>query len=103
MEIQSAFNAGIQGFNNAQQDANEAALAIASETAYNTEVANTESKAQGQAVTNTGEVQAKNLGEAVNLNQEIVNLKVAEHQAKASSEVIKSADETLGTLLDVRV
>ena len=35
------------------------------------------------------------------LNQAIVNLKVAEFQAKASTEVIRSADDSLGTLLDV--
>ena len=39
--------------------------------------------------------------EVPELNQSIVNLKVAEYQAKASSEVIKSADDALGTLLDV--
>jgi hypothetical protein len=35
------------------------------------------------------------------LNQSIVNLKVAEFQAKASTEVIRSADEGLGTLIDI--
>ena len=37
------------------------------------------------------------------LNESIVDLKVAEYQAKSSAEVIKTADENLGTLLDVRV
>lgn len=103
MEIQSAFNAGVQGFNNAQQDANDAALAIASETAYTAEISNTESSTQGQAVNDASAVQNKSVSDLPNLNQEVVNLKVAEYQAKASSEVIKTADETLGTLLDVRV
>ena len=39
--------------------------------------------------------------ELPDLNQAIVNLKVADFQAKASTEVIKSADDSLGTLLDV--
>ena len=42
-----------------------------------------------------------NTSELPDLNQAIVNLKVAEFQAKASTEVIKSADDSLGTLLDV--
>ncbi|WP_448247602.1 hypothetical protein [Thalassotalea agariperforans] len=98
MEIQSAFNTGIQGFNNAQQDANEAALAIASETTYNAE-----DPTQGQAVNDSVVAQNTTSGDLSKLNQEIVKLRVAEHQAAASGEVIKTADETLGTLLDVRV
>jgi len=43
------------------------------------------------------------LSQLPDINQSIVDLKVAEFQAKASTEVIKTADENLGTLLDVRV
>lgn len=35
------------------------------------------------------------------LNQSIVDLKVAEFQAKSSVQIIKTADDVLGTLLDV--
>ena len=37
------------------------------------------------------------------LTESIVNLKVAEVQARSSAEVIQTADETVGTLIDVRV
>ena len=96
MEIQSAFNAGVQGFQKATEDANKAAVAIASETTFRDEAVT-----QGRETTETR--QATTSAEPTNLNEEIVNLKVAEQQAKASAKVIESADENLGTLLDVRV
>jgi len=89
MEIQSALNAGVAGFNQATETATEAARNIAQETTQPLE--STEAPAQP--------TQAQN----VNLTEEIVNLRVAEVQAQASAEVIQTADETLGTLLDVRV
>ena len=92
MEIQSAFNSGVQGFQNASSAASEAAADIATNTALNTE--------QTSEV-NTEVNSAPTSSEVPNLNQAIVNMKVAEHQAKASSEVIQSADDSLGTLLDV--
>lgn len=92
MEIQSAFNSGVQGFQNAQATADKAASDIVQNTALNTEQS-------GEVSTEVNLTPAST--EVPELNQAIVNLKVAEHQAKASSEVIQSADETLGTLLDV--
>lgn len=97
MEIQSAFNAGVQGFSKAKQDASEAATAIASETAYTAETLVQRTEANDSAE------RAPSPDDLPSLNQEVVNLKVAEFQAKASREVIKSADETLGTILDVTV
>ncbi len=101
MEIQSAFNAGVQGFQKATELANEAATNIVAETVASDTVYSAESYEQGQAV-NEGVVnQNSGAGELSDLNQEIVQLKVAEYQAKASAEVIQTADETLGTLIDV--
>lgn len=96
MEIKSAFNSGVQGFQDAQQQANEAALAIASETVYSAD-----NPSQGQAVNDANEAENTSAGDLSDLNQEIVELKVAEYQAKASANVIETADEALGTLLDV--
>lgn len=89
MEIKSAFNSGVEGFNNATQAASEAAANIASETTQPNETAELASPAP-QA-------------EPVNLTEEVVNLRVAEVQAQASANAIQTADETLGTLLDVTV
>lgn len=94
MEIQSAFSSGVQGFQSANEDAAKAATAIASES-YQSDPVN-----QPQEVTRSEE-KVSEPQELPDLNQEVVNLKVAEHQAKASSEIIQSADDSLGTLLDV--
>lgn len=97
MEISSAFNSGVQGFQKARETANQAAEDIVASTALTTEQENIASNAQE---TNKMNNQA-NTNQIPDLNQSIVNLKVAEFQAKASTEVIKSADDALGTLLDV--
>lgn len=91
MEIQSAFSSGVQGFQQATQDASKAASNIAVNTLP---TAKTE-QLSGELNSSTNQVP--------DLTESIVDLKVAEYQAKSSVEVIKTADEMLGTLLDVRV
>lgn len=93
MEIQSSLNSGVQGFNKAQDDVSKAASAIAANVIepVNTQTTTNNTENKDVAVSQT------------NLSQEVVNLKIAEHQASASVNVIRSADENLGTLLDVRV
>jgi len=98
LEIQSAFNAGVQGFQQAQDDAYQAAASIAESTAVGPE-----DFAQGQEANDGAVDQNTQSGDLSSLNQSIVDLKVAEFQAKASAEVIKTADDILGTLLDVSV
>jgi len=92
MEIQSAFNSGVQGLQSSTEAADQAAADIVAETTAN-------------IVTETNEDVASELESSEqtlpDLNQSLVELKVAEHQAKASTEVIKTADDSLGTLLDV--
>lgn len=89
MEIQSAFNAGVQGFNKATELATETAGNIVDATVVAPEATSSDSSSLNSSQ------------DLPNLNQELVNLKVAEYQAKASAEVIQTADETLGNLLDV--
>lgn len=99
MEIQSAFNAGVQGFQKASEDANKAAENIAANV-----VENSESYGIGQESNNqVSDVANQNSDNSVSLTQSVVDLRVAEFQSKASAEVVQSADENLGTLLDVRV
>jgi hypothetical protein len=100
MDIPSAFNSGLQGLQNAKVTANEAATDIAANTALSSD------QQRDSANSNTGEVNTEvtspnSRQELPDLNQAVVNLKVAEFQAKASTEVIRSADDSLGTLLDV--
>ena len=96
MDIQSAFSSGIQGFQKANEDASKAASDIAASTAASTQVVNDNNQATEPMLQNQNQIQP-------NLTQSVVDLKVAEYQAKGSVEVIKTADEALGTLLDVRV
>lgn len=98
MEIQSAFNIGVQGFQKAQDDANKAAASIVESTAYGAE-----DFSLGQEANDDNIEQNTEAGDLSNLNQSIVDLKVAEFQARASAEVVKTADDILGTLLDVSV
>ena len=99
MEIQSAFNAGVQGFQKANENANKAAENIATNVGITPESygIGQESNLPSSTVAN------QSSDNTVNLTQSVVDLRVAEVQAKASANVIKSADENLGTLLDVRV
>lgn len=104
MEIQSAFNSGIQGFQNAKSTADKAAADIVANTTLNTQSDAEQANAEATNTEVSTEInQASSTNEVPDLNQSIVNLKVAEFQAKASAEVIRSADDSLGTLLDVTV
>ncbi|MGB2739815.1 MAG: hypothetical protein WBC60_04590 [Cognaticolwellia sp.] len=96
MEIQSAFNAGVQGFAKATEDATQAAASIVSNTTISSDVQNT-------SQSNSVNAQNANTVEGASLTQSVVDLRVAEFQAKASANVVEAADENLGTLLDVRV
>lgn len=102
MEIPSALNSGLQGLQNARATADKAAVDIAANTTLSAESQNNPAN-RGEVSTeiNTEVSNPSKNSELPDLNQAIVNLKVAEFQAKSSTEVIKSADDSLGTLLDV--
>jgi flagellar hook protein FlgE len=94
MEIQSALNSGLEGFKKATEEASQAASNIVAQTsASRDESVITQAEANQAATTNEQKIP--------DLNQSIVELKVAEFQAKSSAQVIKTADEVLGTLVDV--
>jgi hypothetical protein len=97
VEIPSALNSGIQGLQNARAAADQAATDIVASTTLSTE----QQANPDNSEVNTEVSDSSNNLELPDLNQAIVNLKVAEFQAKASTEVIRSADDSLGTLLDV--
>jgi hypothetical protein len=98
LDIQSAFNSGLQGFLQAQEKTNEAATNIVESTAFSAE----DFRLAQQPNTNAIEPKT-NTENLPNLTQSVVDLKVAELQAKASAQVIKTADDALGNLLDVTV
>ena len=98
MEISSAMNSGLQGLQSARATADQAAADIVASTTTNTGPQDNPGN-NGEVNTEVNNVNSN--VELPDLNQAIVNLKVAEFQAKASTEVIKSADDSLGTLIDV--
>lgn len=102
MEIQSAFNSGIDGFNKATDTANKAAADISAATNFNDSSRQAESPAREETEIKSND-SYNTPSKAPDINQSIVDLKVSEHQAKASADVISTADENLGTLLDVKV
>jgi len=91
MEIQPAFNSGLQGIQQANQSLDTTAFNIVS-------VGN-----QTNNNLNQSPDFSLNNQTLPDLSESIVDLKVAEYQAKSSVNVIKSADEALGTILDIRV
>ena len=82
MQINNVLNTGVQGFQEATSRANQAAQEIAS-----------------QNVTDSTK-------ESINTNDltnSLVDLKVAELDAKANAKVIQTATELVGSLLDITV
>jgi hypothetical protein len=98
MDIKSAFNAGVEGFQRASFQANQAANNIAQQTRPIPEQVESVSQEQQEPTK-----AAKSESTEVPLTTSVVDLKVSEFQAKASANVIQSADEALGTLIDVKV
>lgn len=80
MQVNSALNTGLQGFQEAQSRMNQAASDIASQSVTDSTTDSIDSK---------------------DLTTSLVELKVAENDAKANVKVIQAASDVLGTLLDV--
>jgi len=81
VDVGNILNTGIQGFQKATAKASEAAQEIAS-----------------QSVTDASQDSI----DSNDLTQSLVDLKVAEFDAKANVKVIETASDLLGTLLDVK-
>ncbi|RCU51126.1 hypothetical protein EZV61_17995 [Corallincola luteus] len=84
MEIPSAVNSGVEGLRRAEQSVAETANNIA------TQVVTPEP--EGEEVLGAEQ--------ALSLSEELVNLRVQEFTAKANAQVIQTADEVIGSLLD---
>lgn len=93
MDINSAYNSGVSGFQAATERASESASNIAQ--AQND---NVQSRSSSTGVELDQAVQ-----EAKPVTEELVNLRVAENDAKANAKVIATADEVVGSLIDTRV
>lgn len=81
MEINSLISSGLGAYQAGQQRIEEAAGAIAGSTLPAADTS--------QAV-----------AEAVELTEQLVQMKVGEHTAKAGAHMLQTADEVLGTLIN---
>lgn len=93
MQINSAFSSGVYGLNQASQQITESSERIANQPMS--------SEAVSQLANPEGE--NPNNYVAGPVTTELVNMKLAEVQAQASTKVIKTADEMVGSLIDVTV
>lgn len=99
MDIQSAFYSGLQGFSRASAGVTEATVNINRQTQLSrqneTEQAQTEANAPAQRL-QTPE-------QAASLTDSLVQLGQEERLAQANVKSIQTADEVLGTVIDIRV
>lgn len=91
--LSSAFNSGLQGLQNASDGITEASSNIARAQTEREDVERPEPAPE------TREAQSQ----PVNVTEELVNLRVEQFNAQANTRSIQTADEVLGTLIDVRV
>ena len=91
MNIQSAFDSGDAGFNQATERAAESAREI-----------NQQQVTQPQPNEEVVEVEAS-AQQNTPVTESLINLRLAETQAQASAKVIETADNMLGSLIDTKV
>lgn len=95
MDVRSAFNSGLSGFQDASAQLSNASSRIAQ--------AGTAEKSM------TGDQQAPGIisppaeRTSISITTELINLKIAEIQAKGAAKVITTADEMVGTLINTSV
>jgi len=95
MDVRSAYNSGLAGLQNASTQLTHSSNNIAQATSV--ETASTEDQQDAESLALSAEQSP------VSLTTELVNMKVAEFQAKSSAKVITTADEMVGTLINTSV
>ena len=96
MPINSAIQSGLDGYNRASYGIERAAQNISSATARTEQQPETQPASEQEGVTQPVQSSAE-------ISQELVNLRVEQRNAEANANTIRTADEVLGTILDVRV
>ena len=95
MDVRSAYNSGLAGYQNASTQLSEASTRIAHAGTAEGNVAISEQPSESLSLS------AERA--PISLTTELINMKVSEYQAEASAKVIKTADDALGSLIDVTV
>ena len=102
MEIQSAFASGLQGLQRASNGITEATININRETTNEQRIRSAQDTA---AVEQAAQQRREPAAEPVNpsLEQSLVQLVAEQNYAEANVKSIKTADDVLGSVIDIRV
>jgi flagellar hook protein FlgE len=102
MELQSAFSSGLQGLQRASNGITEATVNINRETANEQRVRNAQDTA---SVEQSNQQKPALVAESSkpSLEQSLVKLVTEQNYAEANVKSIKTADEVLGSVIDIRV
>jgi flagellar hook protein FlgE len=101
MDIQSALYSGVQGFQRASAGVTEATLDINRQTQANRQNETAQAVAQTAATGRQNGLQ--NAEQPVSLSNTLLQLGQEERNAQANAKSIQTADEVLGTVIDIRV
>jgi hypothetical protein len=94
MNIQPAFDSGVAGLNQANERAAQSTREISQQQAPSQ---------SSTAVSAAGTELASATPQTTPITESLINLRVAENEARTSSKVIETADNVLGSLIDTRV
>lgn len=97
MQIQSAFTAGMQGLQRASAGITEETININRQTQQN------RIQEQEVATQATAETTATPTQQPQDINQSLVRLELQQLQGQANVRSLRTADEMLGSIIDVRV
>ena len=101
MDIQSALYSGVQGFQRASAGVTDATLEINRQTRANQQ--NETEQAVAETTATEPQRALQNAEQPVSLPNSLVQLGQEERNAQANAKSIQTADEVLGTVIDIRV
>lgn len=101
MDIQSALYSGVQGFQRASAGVTEATLDINRQAQANRQ--NETAQAVAQTAATEQQSRLQNAERPGSLPNSLVQLGQEERNAQANAKSIQTADEVLGTVIDIRV
>ncbi len=95
MDVRSAFNSGLAGFQDASAQLSNASSRIAH--------AGTAEKSMTDEQQASGSPSLSAERAPISITTELINMKIAELQAQGSAKVISTANDMVGTLIDTSV
>jgi len=101
MDIQSALYSGVQGFQRASAGVTEATVNINRQAEANRQNETEQAVAQTAATERQASLQTTE--QPPSLSNSLVQLGQEERNAQANAKSIQTADEVLGTVIDIRV